>query len=397
MSRSWRCLRISSSPDLVDIPVCTETGFDAFCVIFRAPPVVPELSASCSWGALDDEEFFVIEGSGVAPGVSPSCQATSACQLILSVCGQTHPSERSVQNNNSNNNKTQQDTTRLNTHHTPHHTPHTTTHTTHTTHTTTIHNKTQPNTTKHTKTQQDTTKHHKTQNTNTNANTNTNTITNTNTHTRTHTRNSSRWWWHGPLAVHCSAREACCTLVFHHVCRSGPSTFGGCVPTRIKTSRCDARHATYTTEAHTIRTTHDYTTHDTMRQHITTLRRDQTRHDGQTQHNTTQYTTSYYTAHHDATEHHMTQHDTTEQHAAPQSANRHSGCCCRDGGASLLCGYCVVRSLGPGLEGRTHTPYFKACRQGMMEVLGGCDEGRARSCECRYKEARVPSRSGEKW
>ena len=36
----------------------------AFCAIFRAPPVVPELSASFrSWGALD-EEFFVIEGSG---------------------------------------------------------------------------------------------------------------------------------------------------------------------------------------------------------------------------------------------------------------------------------------------------------------------------------------------
>ena len=38
--------------------------FGAFFVIFRALPVVPELSASRSWGALDDEEFFVIEGSG---------------------------------------------------------------------------------------------------------------------------------------------------------------------------------------------------------------------------------------------------------------------------------------------------------------------------------------------
>ena len=53
--------------------------FDAFCVIFRAPPVVPELSASRSWRSLDDEEFFVIEGWGVAltpgvglPGVRPS-------------------------------------------------------------------------------------------------------------------------------------------------------------------------------------------------------------------------------------------------------------------------------------------------------------------------------------
>ena len=45
-SRSGRCHRYSSSPDLVDIPVCTETGFavgcddgffDAFCVIFRTP------------------------------------------------------------------------------------------------------------------------------------------------------------------------------------------------------------------------------------------------------------------------------------------------------------------------------------------------------------------------
>ena len=55
-----------------------EGFFGAFCAIFRAPPVVPELSASRSWGALDDEEFFVIEGSGVAltpgvelPGVRP--------------------------------------------------------------------------------------------------------------------------------------------------------------------------------------------------------------------------------------------------------------------------------------------------------------------------------------
>ena len=44
------------------------SGFSAFFALVR---VVPELSASCSLGALDDEEFFVIEGSGVAesPGV----------------------------------------------------------------------------------------------------------------------------------------------------------------------------------------------------------------------------------------------------------------------------------------------------------------------------------------
>ena len=85
--------------------------FDAFCVIFRAPPVVPELSASLrSWGALDDEEFFVIEGSGVAltPGVSLRCQATSRCQLMLSVCGQTHPSECRLQNNNNQHNNHKQ-------------------------------------------------------------------------------------------------------------------------------------------------------------------------------------------------------------------------------------------------------------------------------------------------
>ena len=52
------------------------SGFSAFFALLR---VVSELSASCSWRALDDEEFFVIEGSGVAltPGVSPRCQATS--------------------------------------------------------------------------------------------------------------------------------------------------------------------------------------------------------------------------------------------------------------------------------------------------------------------------------
>ena len=44
--------------------------FPHFFALLR---VVPELSASCSLGALDDEEFFIIEGSGVAltPGVGP--------------------------------------------------------------------------------------------------------------------------------------------------------------------------------------------------------------------------------------------------------------------------------------------------------------------------------------
>ena len=38
----------------------------------------------------------------LTPGVSPRCQATSRCQLMLSVCGQTHPSECRLQNNNNN-------------------------------------------------------------------------------------------------------------------------------------------------------------------------------------------------------------------------------------------------------------------------------------------------------
>ena len=82
----------------------SEGVFSSFCAFFVLLRFVPELSASRSWGALDDEELFVIEGSGVAltPGVSPRCQAT-ICQFILSVCGQTHPSERSLQNNNNNN------------------------------------------------------------------------------------------------------------------------------------------------------------------------------------------------------------------------------------------------------------------------------------------------------
>ena len=54
-------------------------GFLAhFAPFFALLRVVPELSASRSWGALDDEEFFVIEGWGVAltpgvvlPGVRP--------------------------------------------------------------------------------------------------------------------------------------------------------------------------------------------------------------------------------------------------------------------------------------------------------------------------------------
>ena len=49
LSRCWRCLRISSSPDLVDTQFaqrqvtvgCGDGLFDAFRVIFRAPPGCP--------------------------------------------------------------------------------------------------------------------------------------------------------------------------------------------------------------------------------------------------------------------------------------------------------------------------------------------------------------------
>ena len=55
----------------------------------------PELSASRSWGALDDEEFFVIEGSGVAltpgvnlPGVGPPGVGVIAQALAHKICVQ---------------------------------------------------------------------------------------------------------------------------------------------------------------------------------------------------------------------------------------------------------------------------------------------------------------------
>ena len=54
--------------------------FGLFGHFFALLRVVPELSASRSWGALDDEEFFVIEGSGGgadAGSWTPRCQATS--------------------------------------------------------------------------------------------------------------------------------------------------------------------------------------------------------------------------------------------------------------------------------------------------------------------------------
>ena len=56
--------------------------FAPFFALLRLSGVERQFS---QLGALDDEEFFVIEGWGVAltPGVSPRCQATS-CALISS-------------------------------------------------------------------------------------------------------------------------------------------------------------------------------------------------------------------------------------------------------------------------------------------------------------------------
>ena len=58
---SRRCLRFSSSAELAYDG--SEGVFRPFWPFFALLRVVPELSASRSWGALDDEEFFVIEGS----------------------------------------------------------------------------------------------------------------------------------------------------------------------------------------------------------------------------------------------------------------------------------------------------------------------------------------------
>ena len=54
--------------------------FRPFWPFFALLRVVPELSASRSWRALDDEESFVIEGSGGgadAGSWAPRCQTTS--------------------------------------------------------------------------------------------------------------------------------------------------------------------------------------------------------------------------------------------------------------------------------------------------------------------------------
>ena len=88
-----RCLRFRSSPEFVGVSLCSEIDgyatfsscvmvvlkgfFDAFCVIFRAPPVVPEVERQFS---------------------EPS--STHTCDLhnfMLRVCEHTHSSEGSCQ------------------------------------------------------------------------------------------------------------------------------------------------------------------------------------------------------------------------------------------------------------------------------------------------------------
>ena len=93
--RSRRSSRSSRrSREVPQIQFIVRAGFDgsegvfgAFLRHFSRSSGCPELSASfLQLGALDDEEFFVIEGWGVAltPGVcTPRCQATS-CALISS-------------------------------------------------------------------------------------------------------------------------------------------------------------------------------------------------------------------------------------------------------------------------------------------------------------------------
>ena len=74
-------------------------GFQRCSAFFALLRVVPELSASFrSWGALDEDEFFVIEGSGGAltprvelPGIRPPVVHESVASLAQSsgssVCG----------------------------------------------------------------------------------------------------------------------------------------------------------------------------------------------------------------------------------------------------------------------------------------------------------------------
>ena len=98
-STAW-CLRFSSPPESWISCCATETGtrrygggdgaFDAFCVIFRAPPAMPELSASFS----SFRALTAVSARGLQLG----------CQLELWCCGHTHTHKVVINNNNNNNN-----------------------------------------------------------------------------------------------------------------------------------------------------------------------------------------------------------------------------------------------------------------------------------------------------
>ena len=101
--------------------------FSAFCAFFALLRVVPELSASRRWGALDDEEFFVIEGSGGGADAGSFSQVSGhqvvCMQINLSagsfMFGQTHMltsfPEQQQQHNNNHNNKHKAQTGLVNT------------------------------------------------------------------------------------------------------------------------------------------------------------------------------------------------------------------------------------------------------------------------------------------
>ena len=63
LSEQWRCLRFSHRQSSMTILRRNGCFFGAFCAIFRTPPRGVESRGARIFRALDDEEFFVIEGS----------------------------------------------------------------------------------------------------------------------------------------------------------------------------------------------------------------------------------------------------------------------------------------------------------------------------------------------
>ena len=61
--QKWRCLRFSHRQSSMTITRRKGCFFGAFCVIFRTPPRGVESRGARIFRALDDEEFFVVEGS----------------------------------------------------------------------------------------------------------------------------------------------------------------------------------------------------------------------------------------------------------------------------------------------------------------------------------------------